>query len=196
MQGTARDEAEIIQQGKKKIRNKRDKGESTPNMTPKKPPPPSADTLRHAPTAGVTGWISRTHTDTYVAIDPTLLGAAGEGADMAGRSAVITGASRGFGRAAALSFARAGCSRIAVAARAFHGDAAAAVRERTLAERDVREAARLAGRPDPQVVLVVGVDVADEDEVRAFGEFFFSFFSLSFIIPTQVLHTPLYARVV
>lgn len=133
-------------------------------MAPKKSQPPSADTLRNAPLASVASWISRTHTDTYAAIDPTLLGSAGEGAAMAGRSVVITGASRGFGRAAARSFARAGCSRIAVGARSFRGGDAA--RE---AEKDVREAARLAGRHDPEIVLVVGVDVADEADVRAFG---------------------------
>ena len=133
-------------------------------MAPKKSQPPSADTLRNAPLASVASWISRTHTDTYAAIAPTLLGSAGEGVAMVGRSVVITGASRGFGRAAARSFARAGCSRIAVGARSFRGGDAA--RE---AEKDVREAARLAGRHDPEIVLVVGVDVADEADVRAFG---------------------------
>ena len=50
------------------------------------------------------------HNDTYPFIDPA-------NKDLSGRSVLITGASKGIGRSTALSFARAGASNIAIAAR-------------------------------------------------------------------------------
>ena len=50
------------------------------------------------------------HNDTYPAIDPL-------NADLSGKSVIVAGASRGIGRAIALSFAKAGASFIAIGAR-------------------------------------------------------------------------------
>ncbi|KAL8968370.1 MAG: hypothetical protein Q9183_002493, partial [Haloplaca sp. 2 TL-2023] len=50
------------------------------------------------------------HNDTYPAIDPL-------NADLSGKSVLVCGASRGIGRAIALSFAKAGASFIAIGAR-------------------------------------------------------------------------------
>ena len=38
-----------------------------------KEPPPNADTLLRASTAGVAGWITKVHKVVYAAIDPSLL---------------------------------------------------------------------------------------------------------------------------
>src|SRR3569833_1178667 len=51
-----------------------------------------------------------THNDTYPSISP-------EKANLSGKSVLITGASKGIGKATACRFAAAGCSRIAIAAR-------------------------------------------------------------------------------
>jgi FlaA1/EpsC-like NDP-sugar epimerase len=50
------------------------------------------------------------HHDTYPFIDPTK-------ANLSGKSVLITGASKGIGKATAISFAKAGCPKIAIAAR-------------------------------------------------------------------------------
>ncbi len=72
---------------------------------------------------------------------------------------VITGASKGVGRAAAISFARAGCSNIALAARSRLDDLAA----------EVKAAAKAANRLEPQV-LALEVDVSSESSVAAAAE--------------------------
>lgn len=92
------------------------------------------------------------HNDTYPFIDP-LKG------DLSGRSIVITGATRGIGRSTAISFARAGCSKIGLSARS----------DLTDVRLEVLEAAKKAGRPEPTVVVLSGVDVADEGHVQRFA---------------------------
>lgn len=92
------------------------------------------------------------HNDTYPDIDPTQ-------AQLSGRSVVITGASKGIGRATAVSFAKAGASPIAISARS----------DLTAVEADMRAAAKAANRPDPQVVRAA-VDVTSEANVRDFAE--------------------------
>lgn len=100
------------------------------------------------------------HNDTYAAIDPSKR-------DLNGKAVFITGASRGIGRAMALSFARAGASHIAVGARSDFDSL----------ERDIQEAARAAKRSEP-IFLPVKLDVTDDASVsnarqeveKAFGK--------------------------
>ncbi|KAI1807250.1 NAD(P)-binding protein [Daldinia bambusicola] len=87
------------------------------------------------------------HSDTYPAIDPTK-------ADFSGKAVLITGASRGLGRAIAISYAKAGASMIAVGARS---DLSATVDE-------VKAAAQKAKKPEPKV-LTLQLDVADPKNV-------------------------------
>jgi len=80
------------------------------------------------------------HHDTYPAIDPT------RQASHRGKNVFITGASRGIGRATALSFAKAGATAIAIGARS----------DLQSLEREILEAAEAAlpGSPLPRVVRV------------------------------------------
>ncbi|KAI0397991.1 hypothetical protein F5Y17DRAFT_413078 [Xylariaceae sp. FL0594] len=100
----------------------------------------------------VASYVSSTHKDTYPFIDPLK-------ADLSGKSVLITGASKGIGRAAAISFATAGCSTILLAARSDLANV----------ERAVRDAAQKAGRPQPEVYSLK-MDVTSEDSVRAAAE--------------------------
>ena len=87
------------------------------------------------------------HHDTYPAIDPLK-------ANLSGKYVLITGASKGIGRATALSFAKAGASGIAILARS---DLSTLVAE-------LHEAAEQAGRPRPHV-LSITADQTDEAQV-------------------------------
>jgi len=89
------------------------------------------------------------HHDTYDFIDPTK-------ADLYGKSVLITGASKGIGKATAISFARAGCSKIAIGARSPLAEV----------EKLVKRAATEAGRPEP-TVLCLELDVSSNDSVKA-----------------------------
>ncbi|ETS82152.1 hypothetical protein PFICI_07154 [Pestalotiopsis fici W106-1] len=91
------------------------------------------------------------HGDTYDFISP-------KNANLSGRSVLITGASKGIGRATALSYAAAGCSKIAIAARS----------DLSSIEKELKEAAGPQW-PAPQV-LSLKVDVTSEDSVRAAAE--------------------------
>jgi NAD(P)-dependent dehydrogenase (short-subunit alcohol dehydrogenase family) len=91
-----------------------------------------------------------THTDTYNFISP-------KNVDLSGRSVFITGASKGIGRATALSYAAAGCSKIAVGARS---DLSSLVKE-------IKEAA---GQRQPPKVVSLKLDVTSEDSVKAATE--------------------------
>lgn len=88
---------------------------------------------------------TRVHNDTYPEIDPRLL-------NLQGKSVFITGGSRGLGRSMALSFARAGVSRIAVGARSPLDSLAKEIAE-TCAS--------------PPEFLPVRLDVTDEASVAA-----------------------------
>ena len=87
--------------------------------------------------------------DTYDFIEP-------EQFDLSGRAVFITGASRGFGKAYAISYAKAGASKIGIGARS---DCSSVIKE-------VEEAAKAAGRAKPQVVSVK-LDVTDAQSVTA-----------------------------
>jgi NAD(P)-dependent dehydrogenase (short-subunit alcohol dehydrogenase family) len=90
--------------------------------------------------------------DTYAFINPAK-------ADLAGQSVLITGASKGIGKATAISFAIAGCSKILLAARSNLTDV----------ETTVKDAAKKAGRPEP-LVHSLKLDVTSEDSIRMAAE--------------------------
>ncbi|MEO8798981.1 MAG: SDR family oxidoreductase [Polyangiaceae bacterium] len=102
------------------------------------------------PPTAVVRFTKTAHHDTYDAI---------RGSDHRGHVVFVSGASRGIGRATALSFARAGASGIVVAARHGLGDLPTAI----------RDAAREAGRPAPEI-LELTLDVGDEASVTAGAE--------------------------
>tara|TARA_R110002003_G_scaffold107_2_gene8945 strand:+ start:3282 stop:4148 length:867 start_codon:yes stop_codon:yes gene_type:complete len=74
--------------------------------------------------------------------------------DLRGKHVLITGASKGVGRAAAISYAKAGASRIAIAARS----------SLEVVTKEVKEAAEKAHRPEPEV-LALKLDVTDRSSV-------------------------------
>ncbi|KAJ5984547.1 Short-chain dehydrogenase/reductase SDR [Penicillium waksmanii] len=98
------------------------------------------------PSAGFT-WISKTHNDSY----PTITASK---CKQQGRAVFVTGASKGIGRAVAVSFAQAGASSIALGARSSLDATEAAV----------LDAARTSGHPPPKVLKLV-LDVSDEQSV-------------------------------
>ncbi|KAF5720967.1 oxidoreductase short chain dehydrogenase reductase family [Fusarium mundagurra] len=93
-----------------------------------------------------------THSDTYPFIDPLK-------ADLSGKSAFITGASKGIGKATAIRFAMAGCSKIILAARSDMAEV----------EASVIDAAKKANRPQP-LVHSVKLDITSEESVKAAAE--------------------------
>lgn len=89
------------------------------------------------------------HHDTYPAISTSSF-------NLAGKSVLVTGASRGIGRATAIHLAQAGASRIAIGARSPLQDIAA----------EIKSAAIAAGHPEP-MVLSLSLDVASIASVEA-----------------------------
>ncbi|KAI9732724.1 MAG: hypothetical protein M1818_007458 [Claussenomyces sp. TS43310] len=98
-------------------------------------------------------WITPTHQDTYPAIDSAIR------SDLRGRAVLITGASKGIGYATSISYAKAGASQIAIAARSSFGGL----------EREMTEAARAAGHSTPQI-LALKLDVQDRATITAAAE--------------------------
>lgn len=92
---------------------------------------------------------SSIHSDTYDFIKP-------EQWDLSSRTVLVTGASRGLGKENAISFARAGASNIAVAARSGLDDVV----------KEMKQVAQKAGRKEPNV-LPLQVDVTDKNSVAA-----------------------------
>ncbi|KAL7917252.1 hypothetical protein ACQKWADRAFT_307256 [Trichoderma austrokoningii] len=88
----------------------------------------------------------------YPFIDPTKT-------QLAGRSVLVAGASKGIGKATAIAFATAGCSKIAVAARSGLDEVTKAV----------KDAAAGQGHPEPSV-LGLSMDVTSEESVKAAAE--------------------------
>jgi NAD(P)-dependent dehydrogenase (short-subunit alcohol dehydrogenase family) len=89
------------------------------------------------------------HTHTYPEIDPATK------SDCTGRAVLITGASRGVGKATAISFAAAGAAAIAITARSDLSEVVTAIKERAKKE----------GKKEPQV-LPLKVDVLDLKNVQ------------------------------
>ncbi|KAI4942562.1 hypothetical protein J4E91_009955 [Alternaria rosae] len=87
--------------------------------------------------------------DTYSYISPSNF-------NLQGKHVLITGASKGVGRATALSYAKAGASCIALGARS----------DLSTVVKDVQAAAKSAGRSEPQV-LALDLDVTSKDSVDA-----------------------------
>lgn len=94
-----------------------------------------------------TDFVKNVH-DTYAFIDPTKQ-------DLVGKHVLVTGASKGIGRATALSYAKAGASGIAIAARS---DLSSLMTE-------LERAAHSANRKAPKIVSV-SMDVTSEASVR------------------------------
>ncbi|KAF5250355.1 hypothetical protein FANTH_4455 [Fusarium anthophilum] len=93
-----------------------------------------------------------THNDTYPFIDPAKAG-------LTGKSVLITGASKGIGKATAIRFAMAGCSKIILAARSDMADVEVAV----------KDAAKKANRDQP-VIHSIKLDITSEESVKAAAE--------------------------
>ncbi|MCJ1394378.1 hypothetical protein MMC18_007256 [Xylographa bjoerkii] len=89
------------------------------------------------------------HNDTYPFIAPTTL-------SLHGKHVFITGASKGIGRATALSYAQAGASALALSARS----------SLSTLESEIASAAKAAGHPPPKV-LAYEMDVTSRDSVEA-----------------------------
>lgn len=95
-----------------------------------------------------TDFVPIIHHDTYPAIDPTKF-------DFSGKTVLITGASKGIGRAAASSFAKAGVSNLIIGARSPLEEV----------EKEVISAANAAGRSVPKV-LTLNLDVSSQASVE------------------------------
>jgi NAD(P)-dependent dehydrogenase (short-subunit alcohol dehydrogenase family) len=94
-------------------------------------------------------FVSTIHHDTYPAISPTT-------ADLSDKVVVIAGASKGIGRATALSYAKAGASGIVVLARS----------DLSSLKSELASAAKSANRKEPEV-LSVKVDTTDRVTVES-----------------------------
>ncbi|KAL2209148.1 NAD(P)-binding protein [Sarocladium strictum] len=92
------------------------------------------------------------HNDTYSAIESA-------SADFSGKAVYLSGASRGIGVGIAISFARAGASKIAVSARSSSQSTVDAM----------LKAAKEAGRPEPEI-LSLAVDLTSMASVTAAAE--------------------------
>ena len=117
--------------------------------------PPSKDDSRPNPIAEPTGsdyYTPTVHNDTYPAISPL-------SANLSGKSVFIAGASRGIGKAIALSYARAGATQIVIGARS---DLSAVADE-------IEAAAREAKRASPKV-LPLSLDVTSKESVGEAAE--------------------------
>lgn len=99
---------------------------------------------------------AKRHRDTYAEIDPATQ------SDCTGKAVLVTGASRGIGLATALSYAAAGTSHLALAARS---EAALAQ-----AKADVEAHCQKLGKPSPSVLITIVLDVTDEASVNAAAE--------------------------
>ena len=112
--------------------------------------PPSKDDPRPNPLREPSGsdyYTDTIHNDTYPAILPL-------SANLEGKSVFISGASKGIGKAMALSYARAGASQIAIGARSSLNSVAS---EAEAAAKDTKRAL-------PKI-LTINLDVTKEESV-------------------------------
>ena len=93
-------------------------------------------------------YVETQHHDTYDFIRPGQF-------DLSSRAVFITGASRGLGKAFAISYAKAGASKIGIGARSNLDDSV----------EEIKAAAKAAGRTPPDV-LAVNVDVTNASSVE------------------------------
>ncbi|KAK7984574.1 hypothetical protein PG989_011976 [Apiospora arundinis] len=105
--------------------------------------------------AAVAAFCQKRHSESYAFIDPAK-------ADLSDQTVVITGASRGIGRAAAFSFVRAGCRRLVITARTPLHDLAAELKKEAAAARPGNSST--SAELD---VLALAVDVTDNASVEA-----------------------------
>ena len=94
-------------------------------------------------------YTSAVHNDTYSSISPLAT-------NLIGKSIFISGASKGIGKAIALSYARAGASQIAIGARSNITSVAA----------EVEAAAKDAQRPSPKI-LPISLDITNQTSFEA-----------------------------
>ncbi|KAF6224480.1 hypothetical protein HO133_011057 [Letharia lupina] len=100
------------------------------------------------PAAAGYNFTSTLRNDTYPAIDPTKL-------KLGGKYVFLSGASKGIGHAAAISFVKAGVAGIAIAARS----------DLSSLEREMHEAATAAGKPSPQIKSI-RLDILDAQSIE------------------------------
>ena len=91
---------------------------------------------------------STLRSDTYPAIDPNKL-------DLGGKYVFLSGASKGIGHAAAISFVKAGVAGIAIAARS----------DLSSLEQTMHEAAKAAGKPSPHI-KPIRLDILDAQSIE------------------------------
>ncbi|EOA85113.1 uncharacterized protein SETTUDRAFT_179657 [Exserohilum turcica Et28A] len=108
-----------------------------------------ADGFSTARTTSAEHFVSTKRHDTYPYIDP-------KNFNLKGKHVFITGASKGLGKATALSYAQAGASSIALGARSSLESVA----------QEVVEAAKSAGHPAPRITTL-SLDVTSEESVEA-----------------------------
>ncbi|KAI4220557.1 MAG: hypothetical protein L6R36_007539 [Xanthoria steineri] len=101
------------------------------------------------PAAAGFNFTSTLRSDTYPAIDPNKL-------DLSGKHIFLSGASKGVGRAAALSFVKAGVAAIAIAARS----------DLSALKQELEEAATDAGRKDIPYVKTILLDISDPQSIE------------------------------
>ncbi|KAK4225767.1 hypothetical protein QBC38DRAFT_530279 [Podospora fimiseda] len=114
------------------------------------------------------------HHDTYDEILP-------KNFNLAGKSVFVSGASMGIGKATAVRYAAAGCSKIAIGARSPLEDV----------KKAVMAAAAEAGHPEPTVV-VLSLDVTSEESVKAASQVVAEAFggSLDVLVANAGYNTP------
>ncbi|KAL8657211.1 MAG: hypothetical protein Q9226_002151 [Calogaya cf. arnoldii] len=101
------------------------------------------------PAAAGFNFTSTLRSDTYPTIDPSKL-------DLSEKYVFISGASKGVGRATALSFVKAGVAAIAVAARS----------NLSALEQELKEAAVAAGRTEIPYIKAIALDVSDPQSIE------------------------------
>ncbi|KAJ5100610.1 Glucose/ribitol dehydrogenase [Penicillium angulare] len=125
----------------------------------------------------IASFVPTSHNDTYPFITPT-------GTELKGKSVLITGASKGIGRATALRLVKAGCTRIALAARS---DLDAIIS-------DLKSEAQAANLEIP-TILPIQVDITSDESVKAAAEKVKSAFGNLDILINNAGYLPEFSRI-